>query len=193
MHREIEAKFRLTDPEPIRGQLAEVGAALRGRVLEYNRLLDTAEGRLRRAGCGLRVRTWRVLDGGGEPGATLTFKGPRESTQFKARLEIETPVPDPAALLEILGHMGFHECVTYEKRRETWQVGPVVVVLDELPRLGWYLEIEGPDEAAVAAAQRQLGLADTLLVAETYPHLAGEHGDRDADGIPRLVFAAGGR
>jgi adenylate cyclase class 2 len=193
MHREIEAKFRVTDPEPIRGQLAGLGAVLRGRVQEDNRLLDTPEGRLRRAGCGLRVRTWRVLAGGGGSGATLTFKGPRESTQFKARPEIETPVPDAAALLEIFGYMGFHECVTYEKRRETWRLGPVLVVLDELPRLGWYLEIEGPDEAAVADARRQLGLADTPLVVETYPHLAAEHGDRDAAGVARLAFVSGGR
>ena len=36
-------------------------------------------------------------------------------------------------------------------------------MIDELPRLGWWVEIEGPDVKAIEAARRRLNLADRAL------------------------------
>lgn len=192
MPTEIEAKFRLEDVVAFRARLEQAGTPVGPPVLETNRIFDTPDGRLRAAGCGLRVREVRSL--AGDSGqidsrpALLTFKGPVEAGQFKVREELETPVHDAAALIAILGRLGFREVVLFEKRRETWRVPPCTVLVDELPRLGWFAEIEGPDETAVAQVRTRLGLAAAPLVRETYVALAGSHGDRRAGEPCRLLF-----
>jgi len=215
MPHEIEAKFHLSAPEPFRRRLAELGGRPAGRVLEVNRILDTAGGRLLKADCGLRVRECRPLGGGADAPATalLTYKGPRQraadfrppgaaqaeacgsaegalSGALKTREEVETLVADAAALVAVFERLGYHTAILYEKRRETWHLGPCAVTLDELPRLGWWVEIEGPDAVAVERVRAELGLAQTPIVPDTYVELAARHGAADADGCRRLVFGA---
>ena len=190
MTKEIEAKFRLSDPVLLRERLRTLDAVWSGRVFETNRIFDTPDRRLRNADCGLRVRQWRSLDTDGRAGSTLTFKGPREAGDLKSREEIETPVTDGAATVTILQRVGFEVVVIYEKRRETWRLGECEVTIDELPRLGWYAEIEGPDPAGVQSARTELGLADTPLVHESYVHLTATHGARDEHGRRNLLFTA---
>ena len=188
MQKEIEAKFRLPDPEPLRAQLSASGAVRLGRVLEVNRLFDAPDGRLKSAGCGLRVRSWQSLDGDGATGATLTFKGPRDASEYKSREEIETAVADANAAITIVQRLGLRERLVFEKRREAWKLHECEVTLDELPLLGWYLEIEGPDADAVTRIRQQLQLAETPLASKTYPHLAYKHGVPCEDGRRELRF-----
>ncbi len=190
MPRELEAKFRLDDPGELRRRLRRLGATNHGRVFEDNQIFDTPGGRLRRAGCGLRVRQWRRSGRDAATGATLTFKGPR-SGPFKARQELETTVGEARALLDILARLGFVMRLAYEKRRETWHCGRCEVVLDELPRLGWFVEIEGPSGRAIEDVRARLGLAEFPLVSETYPQLTARHGIRVRRGVRRLAFRKG--
>jgi adenylate cyclase, class 2 len=190
---EIELKFRLECPDPLRERLRRLGTPAGPSVLETNRIFDTPDRRLRKADCGLRVREvqpWPagpVVEFGVRP-AVFTYKGPRQAGQFKVREELETPVQDAAALIAILAQLGFSEVVVFEKRRAAWQVGPCVVTLDELPRLGWWAEIEGPTESAVTDVQAHLGLAEASPVPETYVALAATHGSPDSNGCRRLMF-----
>jgi adenylate cyclase class 2 len=191
MGRELEAKFRVPALEPVRQRLRARGARPAGPVLETNRIFDTPDCRLLGADCGLRVREAVALEAApGSPAcsATLTYKGPRAARQPKVREELETAVADAAELVGILQRLGFREVVYYEKRRETWRLGPCEIALDELPRLGSWIEIEGPDAAAIEYARTDLGLADTPVSAETYVELAATHGEADAAGCRRLVF-----
>lgn len=191
MPTEIEAKFRLDDPDALRERLRGLGA---GRVAwrhESNHLYDTPEGRLRRSGCGLRVRVaWSLEAEGAAPAGWLTFKGPRRPGELKVREELESSVDDAAAVMGILTRLGWREVVVYEKRREVWPLGACEVAVDELPRLGWWLEIEGPDAGAVGEARRALGLEDAAPAKETYVAMAARHGAADAEGCRRLVFSA---
>ena len=79
--------------------------------------------------------------------------------------------------------------MVYEKHRETWRLERCDVCLDELPRLGWYVEIEGSDATAVGEVRRQLGLHTRPMLRETYVELAATHGFDDR-GCRRLVFNA---
>jgi adenylate cyclase class 2 len=188
MPREIEAKYCLADPAPYRARLEQIGATCGGRVMEQNQIFDSPDGKLRRAGSAIRLRTGQPLEGTARPAATLTYKGPREAGLFKAREEIETEVASPEAAAEIIERLGLRPVAVYEKRRETWRLELCDILLDELPLLGWWLEIEGPDDAAIEHVAARLGLADATLVHETYVHMALARGTADETGCRRLVF-----
>jgi adenylate cyclase class 2 len=187
MAREIELKFRVEDPAEMRERLIAAGARFTSLAFEVNRMFDTRKRKLRAKACGLRVRT--SIFGEQRPTEVrLTFKGPRASGEFKSREELELSVADAPTLIEILAQLGYREVVHYEKRRETWTLGDCEVVLDELPRLGCWLEIEASTEQAVTDVRARLNLAATAPADKTYVAMAAKHGTRDADGCARLVF-----
>jgi len=193
MAHEIEAKYRLADPAAMRALLLGRGAECVGRVLEINRIFDTPDGALRRADSGLRIRVTQPPDDAPKSDAspqraTLTFKGPRCAGPLKSREEIETEIGDAAALAELLQRLGFRETVRYEKRREAWRVGLCEVALDELPRLGWFVEVEGPSAESVESVCADLHLGHKDRITETYVALAAAKGEPDGRGGRRLVF-----
>jgi adenylate cyclase class IV len=195
MPHEIEAKFRLREPAGLRQRLESLGARRVDRVFEVNRIFDTETGKLRKAGCGLRLRESRPLAGEADssPGtaasqAMVTFKGPRKPGVLKVREEIETGVADACALAALFERLGLREVVHYEKRRETWHLDECEIVIDELPRLGWFAEVEGPTTEQVEVLSGKLDLVPADRIPETYIALAAQHGDRDPTGIRRLEF-----
>lgn len=190
MNHEIEVKLRVGDPDAVRRRLAEVGRVAKPAVREDNVILDNPQRELLKAGCGLRVR--RTVDDAGQTACVLTFKGPVDPQQAKAgvrsREEIETEVADADALLLVFARLGLTPKIRYEKRRETWQVGECEVVLDEMPKLGWFVEIEAPDVDTLRQVQGELALADSAVVGDTYVKLTADRGATTTDGGRELVF-----
>ena len=144
---EIEAKFEIEParlPE-VRERLLKLGAAsLAGPCPEENQLFDFLDGRLRRSGCALRLRSF----GGGN---LLTFKGPiRPHPTLKQREEIETSVQDGKAFKEVLGRLGLIPVFDYAKTREILEIihegRTLHVCLDETP-VGVFVEVEAEPEA----------------------------------------------
>jgi adenylate cyclase, class 2 len=183
---ELECKVRVASLVAPREKLRATGARFVGRVLEENRLFDRPDEALRRAGCGLRVRTARALeDEGGKAvgqglrsaaeggcAATLTYKGPRVPGAFKQREEIEVEIGDAEAMGGILRALGYVERIMFEKRRESWLLGSCRVELDELPELGTFVEVEGPNEASIRAALAAIGLEALPSISESYVGMA---------------------
>ena len=192
MPTEIEVKLRLERPEALRERLTRLGADCLGTVRESNWILDAADGSLRSQGCALRVRSEHPQAAAGHPRVTLTYKGPRRqdsaARDLKIREEIETVATDEAALLAILSRLGFHPVLSYEKRRETWRLADCLVMLDELPILGWFTEIEGPGPSAVQEVQARIGLDSAAAETDTYPDLTRRHGQTMPDGTRALRF-----
>ena len=182
---EIEAKYRLRDVQALRRRLAELGAEPLGAVTEDNTFYDTAGGDLARGHCGLRIR---VLSGPGAGRAIMTYKGPRRPGPLKTRQEEQMPLDDPEAAQRILSSLGYRPTLHFQKRRESYRLGPARVELDELPELGFFTEIEADDEAAVYEAARRLGLADDDMVSHAYTHLIAKHLGRRGGGM-ELLFA----
>ena len=165
MSEEIEAKVRVDDPEAVRGRLHRWRGTGYGPVLETNRLFDDARRTLSAAGAALRLRQERpasLAEGSGRAGPStgsgqagsvlrtlLTYKGPRTESRMKRRPEFETLVGAAEPMIAILAGLGLAEIFRFEKRRTSWHVGLCEVVLDELPHLGWFVEVEGPDEEEV--------------------------------------------
>ena len=148
-----------------------------------NLLLDDDDMSLRVGGRALRVRT---VDGLG----LLTFKGPASfEGGVKSRLEVESGVDDPGAVLAILDALGFRPRFRYEKRRTPWRFAdparPLVVV-DETP-LGLFAEIEG-DDAAVRALAAELGVREELFLRSSYWGLWQAAREEDPDLPEDMVF-----
>jgi len=171
---EIEAKVRIADPEAFRRRMAERSESGGETVFENNRLFDDAAGTLRRRGAALRVREERPVVGGEPLRVTLTYKGPRLESDLKRREETEVGVQAAGPLVAIFAAMGLRETFRYEKRRSIWRVGECEVALDELPYLGWFVEIEGPTDRAVRAGLEALGLAEAELLSADYIQLLTE-------------------
>jgi len=171
---EIEAKFAVAELAGVRGRLRAAGAVYVGRVLECNRFFDRADAGLRAAGCGLRVRSVRVLDGPAVA-ATVTFKGPVQAGAFKTRRESELAVSDAERAAELLTLLGFGENFLFEKRRESWRLGACKIELDELPFIGTFVEIEGPSEEAIRDVQERLALGGTACERASYLALIVRH------------------
>lgn len=192
MSREIEQKFHIPGPEQVRQRLRAAGARRESAVFETNWILDTPERALLGRGCGLRVRSAHDIARDARR-CTLTFKGPLTPGRLKDREEHELEISDAVEMRSVLAVLGFTEAVRFEKRRETWHggdaAGRITVVVDELPRAGWFVEIEAPTAALVAQWAEVLELPDAAIEPETYVAIAARLGCRTPDGRLELCFA----
>jgi len=171
---ETEIKLRFDDFDALRRALADAGATCAGCVVETNWFFDRPDGSLRAAEKGLRIRAVEAEDDSERP-ITLTYKGPSEPGPIRRRPEVELAVSDAAAARDMLLATGFVEILVYQKRRETWLVAPCRIELDDVPELGRFVEIEGPDRQAVADVQRRLALGAAASVESTYAAMMLDH------------------
>jgi adenylate cyclase class 2 len=100
--------------------------------------------------------------------ADLTYKGPKLDARTKARREIVLPLADAAPARAILDALGFREVRVVRKTRAIFHHAGFEVCLDEVPRLGWFVELERrlPEGADRAGAERD---ANALLAAWGLP------------------------
>ncbi|HVP12045.1 MAG TPA: class IV adenylate cyclase [Phycisphaerae bacterium] len=175
---ELECKVRVSSHAGLREKMRSAGAVFISKVAETNTLFDLPDRSLQRAGCGLRVRSTVTVEGQ-DHGATLTFKGARTPGAFKRREEIELTVGDAAAMAGVLRALGYTERIIFEKRRESWRLGACRIELDEMPRLGLFVEVEGPDESAIRSALAALGLAENQSIIDSYASMVANLADRD--------------
>jgi adenylate cyclase class 2 len=116
---------------------------------------------------GLRLRRTRDATSGAET-FTVTSKGPASAGSLKRRDELEFTVSDADAAARLFVRLGFQPDLSFEKRRETWELDGCHVELDELPRLGKFVEIEGPSEDVILRVRDKLGLTRAQLVRTSY-------------------------
>lgn len=171
---EREIKLRFPDVDEARRAILNTGATpLRGRRLQEDYLLDTADDQLRRRRCVLRVR----LECGK---AHLTFKGPVQSSPMKLREEAETVVADGLMLMHVLEELGFHVWFRYEKYREEFAHEDVTIAIDETP-VGTFVEIEG-SEHGIHHTAASLARNPTDYVTDSYRGLYVKH--CESNGLP---------
>lgn len=165
----------------VRERLGEGSArCLYPSALEDNWVLDDGRHTLATSGRLLRVRQtghqcWLTLK---EPGS---FAG-----GVKSRVEIETPIKSAERVLAIFAGLGFKPVRHYQKRREAWALGQIVVALDETP-MGQFVELEGPAHLLAAAAV-DLGLDPRTAVRGTYLDLWTAYHALHPDAPPDMVF-----
>lgn len=147
---EIEVKFFLTDIEAARDRIKALNP-------EYLGLTDETNIRYETQDCGL-LQKKSLLRLRRADRVTLTFKSepPDPSGEYKIHREYEVTVDDFEAMQNILVSLGFHPEQIYEKKRESYKLGGVLLCLDTMP-YGTFLEIEGPGPEIRPLAAR-LGL-----------------------------------
>ncbi len=178
---EREVKLRFDTPEEARAAVLATGATpLRGRRMQEDALLDTADERLRIRRCVLRVR----LDSGK---SLLTFKGPVQPARMKLREEHETVVADGAVLLRVLEELGLHVWFRYQKYREEFSTEDAIIALDETP-IGTFIEIEGGEQAIVTVAAA-LGRTPGDFLVDSYRSLFLEYRAEHHLDVTDMLFA----
>lgn len=184
---EIEVKLRY---ESI-AQLEHAGLRLtieKPRHFEDNWLLDTTDRQLSSRAAILRVRE---VEGQG----TLTYKekaaADAPATQFKARLELETPFAQPEAMRALLERLGYRPWFRYQKYRTVYRVqvpsgATLHAMFDETP-LGNFVELEGAEEA-IAEAVQALGVTPQNYILESYLALQASFCRAQGRALEDMVF-----
>lgn len=164
---EREIKLRFASPVEARRAIIEAGATpIRGRRLQEDCLLDSDDEQLHHRRCVLRIRIEQSK-------SLLTFKGPVQPSPMKLREEIETVAGDGETLLTLFEALGFHVWFRYQKYREEFAWGDVIVALDETP-IGIFVEIEG-GEQGIMDMTAALGGGPADYIVDSYRTLFWEH------------------
>jgi adenylate cyclase class 2 len=175
MYVEIEVKLKVKSLPEVEKKLAELGAEFLAEQLQTDYLFDDANAALITTDRCLRLRRQSVA---GSERYFLTYKGAKEKSNFKKRQEVEVEIIEAEATQKLLSALGYEKVLVVEKKRRLWQLGGCFVALDQLPLLGAFVEIEGPDDETIADVQQRLSLADLTHIAKSYAQLTKEERDR---------------
>ncbi|MHC4423586.1 MAG: class IV adenylate cyclase [Planctomycetota bacterium] len=168
---EIEAKLKVESHKEIVEKLTELGAVFLQEQMQTDYYFDDAGRTLTETDRCLRLRRLQAKQ---TEKILLTYKGAREKNRFKRRQEIELGIEDADSAEKLLSELGFQQVLVVEKKRRIWRFGRCEVALDELPLLGSFVEIEGPQEEQIAEVQKNLGLSHLPHITESYVSLMAE-------------------
>ncbi len=138
---EIEIRFKINDAGDLRKKLRRLGSKClerwKGRDIIFDRGNELIpKGRV------LRLRLGMERYGRGK----LTYKEPNRDPVFKIREEFETIVENPEMAIEILKSLGYLPFIQFEKRTELWKYGGTEIYIEQLPKIGCFMEIEGTEK-----------------------------------------------
>jgi len=149
LHVEVESKYRVVcSVDILLEKLFQLGAVFEGEVEVEDHYFTHPCRDFRETDEALRLRTER---GSGSAKCTLSYKGPREdrSGVVKKRIEIEVEVSNPEALKSVLTRLGFIAVAVVYKKRSLYRTRDCTVSLDFLPGIGYFVEVEGSEEAVL--------------------------------------------
>ncbi len=168
MYSEIEAKLKVDSLGEVETRLKDLDAEFIEEQVQSDCHFDDADATLTNSDRCLRLRK---QISGGYTRYFLTFKGPREQSNFKKRQEIEIEIADADSTEKLLKALGYDKTLSVEKKRRLWQFHGCEIALDELQLLGDFVEIEGPDDEIIAEVQKILGLENLSHIPKSYASL----------------------
>lgn len=168
LRRNLEVKVRCPDLTATRAGCAQLGAWREGPQVQTDLYFRVPNGRLKLRGIE------------GQPAVLIWYDRPDETGTRTSNYYL-TPVPD-AALLKATLTAALGERGRVQKRREIWHFHNVRIHLDEVERLGAFLELEAvvsPRDGEEISRRRldqvleALGLAEAERQAGSYADLLG--------------------
>lgn len=172
MNTEIEAKLKVDSLQSIERQLQELGAQFVEQQHQIDYYFDDEKSSFAKGDKCLRLRLQSIEN---DETTFLTYKGPKQKDNFKKRLEIEIQVTDVESAENLLSALGYNKKLVIEKERKIWQLCSCIVALDNLPSLGCFIEIEGPDNSKIAEVQKKLGLENIRHISDSYAELMAKN------------------
>ncbi|PIN98959.1 MAG: hypothetical protein COT90_01670 [Candidatus Diapherotrites archaeon CG10_big_fil_rev_8_21_14_0_10_31_34] len=162
---EIEVKHKIKgkkELKKIKNKLNQI-AQFKKKEKELNLVFDSADSSFKKKGFLLRLRKASKN--------TLTFKSKiKGKGKFKERKETEMQIKDFYRTKKTLEKMNFEPKFIYEKKRETFELNQTEILLDELPFIGFYLEIEG-NKKSIKEVEEKLGLKEKNRITKNYLQL----------------------
>ena len=70
--------------------------------------------------------------------------------------------------MKIFESLGYQNRITVEKKRMMWLLDNCEVCLDELPEMGCFVEVEGPDEMTISSVLERLDLHGQPHITQSY-------------------------
>jgi len=179
--KEIEIKFKIDKPGLIRKNLRNLKAKFVGKAFERTIKFDTKNNDLKKQGKFLRVRT------GFKNVITFKEKINKVDKNFKEREEIEIEISNPKEMEMILAELGFTKKWIMEKYRGKWILGGAEIVIDKLPKMGNFIEIEG-SKRAIKKTVKILGLNLKKGITATYWGLWKDYCQRKGIKEENIIF-----
>jgi adenylate cyclase class 2 len=168
MHAEIEAKLKVDSLAAVERRLRDGTASFLRETVQTDVYFDTTDRKLTRSDECLRLRSEKVDQ---QERLVLAYKGPKQPDDFKKRAEVEVEVRDANATEMLLMALGYSKALAFNKKRRLWRLHDCEVALDELPLVGTFVEIEGPDSSTIARVQETLGLSHVPHTRDSYASL----------------------
>jgi len=170
---EIEAKLKVDSLREVQNKLGQLGARFWEEQRQIDYYFDDANRGLTKTDRCLRLRR---QESDKDEKVFLTYKGAKEKNEFKKRqeIEIEIEIGDLESAERMLSALNYEKVLVFEKKRGIWRLGECKIALDELPLLGSFVEIEGPNGDKIADVQKSLGLADLPHIGQSYASLMEE-------------------
>ena len=151
---EIEYKFLDVDPAELGKKILAIGGQRQFRRLFKRYVFDYPDLRLHKEKAWLRVR-----DEGDK--VTMTYKqrqGVVEGQSDEGMREVEVEVSSFEHAAEILRSIGLIEKFYEENWRTLYTLGDVEFMIDELPMIPPYIEVESGSKEKIEEAAKKLGL-----------------------------------
>lgn len=166
---ELEIKIRISSEEHFQ-KVHDSCNALFGPPLSHMRQLDeyydTPDGQLKKQDLVIRIRS-------NDGKKTIALKSPRVElpSGMTNRIELEFLSAEGENVHEQLLSQGLNPNEASEKERWTFIYHDCEIVLDKLPFIGAFVEIEGPSEDAIHKIVHLLDLSSCQVVRKNYGEL----------------------
>ena len=138
MAKEIEVKARVKNLAKTEKKLVELGCVFSAPISQDDTTFCNYSGRYAEYPEGSVFARIRIK---GDGKAIFTVKKPKGKAEL-VKVEHETAIMDPSEMRNILGMFGYREATRVIKKRRTAELGEYEICLDEVERLGSFIEVE---------------------------------------------------
>ncbi len=76
----------------------------------------------------------------------MTYKGPKLNKESKSRKEINIKIDNYDNILDVLDELDFKKSGSVYKQREYWRINNIIITLDNIEKIGEYVEFESEIE-----------------------------------------------
>jgi len=180
---ETEAKIKISDADvqTIRDRLELLGASRKPQLLqETNYILSKPSHDSHPEDPAFRVRLYSSSGDGlftVKNIPPLSVRGREKSGLKKVPELLNVDLTRADLLLHALLENGFQAAFAYSKTREDWNHGNLLINIDKLPELGFFIEIEG-EEKEVLDMVGLLGLGERPRHVLSYPEIYQDFKER---------------